>query len=138
MHWNTEKDLLLILANQDHLEQVFINLLVNARDVIEEKWKFKEYKKGSKKITFITRSDIKQVLVEICNTSPGIPKDISDKIFEPFFTTKEVGESTGLGLSISYGIIKECGGNIKVASSNAEGTCFVITFPIPYKEKLEG
>ena len=101
MHWNTEKDLLLILANQDHLEQVFINLLVNARDVIEEKWKFKEYKKGSKKITFITRSDIKQVLVEICNTSPGIPKDISDKIFEPFFTTKEVGESTRLGLSIS-------------------------------------
>jgi signal transduction histidine kinase len=62
VHWNTEKDLLLILANQDHLEQVFINLLVNARDVIEEKWKFKEYKKGSKKITFISRSLLKSAI----------------------------------------------------------------------------
>ncbi len=128
--WNTEKNLPMIMANPDRLEQVFINLFVNARDAIEEKWNSKDYKKDSKKITFITRSDKKQVIVEICDTGRGIPKDISDKIFEPFFTTKEVGEGTGLGLSISYGIIKECGGKIKVASSNAKGTCFAITFPI--------
>ena len=76
-------------------------------------------------------SDKKQVIVEIRDTGRGIPKDISDKIFEPFFTTKEVGEGTGLGLSISYGIVKDFGGNIKVASSNEKGTCFAITFPIP-------
>ena len=129
--WDIKEDLPMIMANPDRLEQVFINLFVNARDAIEEKWKSKEYKKGSKKITFITRSDKKQVIVEICDTGPGIPKDISDKIFEPFFTTKEVGEGTGLGLSISYGIVKECGGNIEVVSDNNEGSCFVITFPIP-------
>jgi histidine kinase len=135
VHWNTEKGLPLIMANPDRLEQVFINLLVNARDAIEEKWNFKEYKKGSKKITFITRSDSKQVIVEICDTGPGIRKDISDKIFEPFFTTKEVGEGTGLGLSISYGIVKECGGNIEVVSDNNEGACFIIAFPIPDKKE---
>ena len=123
------------MANPDRLEQVFINLLVNARDAIEEKWNFKEYKKGSKKITFITKSDSKQVIVEICDTGPGIRKDISDKIFEPFFTTKEVGEGTGLGLSISYGIVKECGGNIEVVSDNNEGACFIIAFPIPDKKE---
>jgi len=132
--WDIEEDLPLIIASSDRLEQVFINLLVNARDAIEEKWKPKGYKEGSKKITFKTRSDRKGVVVEICDTGPGIPKDISDKIFEPFFTTKEVGEGTGLGLSISYGIVTECGGNIKAVSDNNEGACFVITFPIPVKE----
>ena len=129
--WNIEEDLPMIMANPDRLEQVFINLFVNARDAIEENWKSKDYKKGGKKITFITKSDKKQVIVEIRDTGRGIPKDISDKIFEPFFTTKEVGEGTGLGLSISYGIVKECGGNIKVVYSNEKGTCFAITFPIP-------
>ena len=129
--WDIKEDLPMIMANPDRLEQVFINLFVNARDAIEEKWNSKDYKKDNKKITFITKSDKKQVIVEICDTGRGIPKDISDKIFEPFFTTKEVGEGTGLGLSISYGIIKECGGNIKVVYSNEKGTCFAITFPIP-------
>ncbi|MDX2441851.1 MAG: PAS domain S-box protein [Desulfobacterales bacterium] len=129
--WDIKEDLPMIMANPDRLEQVFINLLVNARDAIEEKWKSKVYKNDSNKITLKTRSEEKKVIAEICDTGPGITKGISDKIFEPFFTTKEVGEGTGLGLSISYGIIKECGGNIKVASSNAKGTCFAITFPIP-------
>ena len=136
--WDIKEDLPMIMANPDRLEQVFINLLVNARDAIEEKWKSKIYKNDSNKINLKTRSEEKKVIVEVCDTGPGIPKAISDKIFEPFFTTKEVGEGTGLGLSISYGIIKECGGNIKVASSNEEGTCFAITFPIPDEEKLDG
>ena len=89
-----------------------------------------EQKNDSNRITLKTRSEGNRVVVEVCDTGPGIPEAISDKIFEPFFTTKEVGEGTGLGLSISYGIIKECGGSIKVASSNASGTCFSITFPV--------
>ncbi|OQY13632.1 MAG: PAS domain-containing sensor histidine kinase [Desulfobacteraceae bacterium 4572_187] len=136
--WDIKEDIPMIMANPDRLEQVFINLLVNARDAIEEKWKSKVHKNDIEKITLKTRSEEKKVIAEVCDTGPGIPKAISDKIFEPFFTTKEVGEGTGLGLSISYGILKECGGNIKVASSNAEGTCFAITFPIPDEEKFEG
>jgi len=129
--WDVEEDLPMIMANPDRLEQVFINLLVNARDAIEGKWELKKHKNDTEKITLKTRLEEKIVIAEVCDTGPGIPEAISDKIFEPFFTTKEVGEGTGLGLSISYGIIKECGGNIKVASGHAEGTCFVITFPIP-------
>ena len=61
----------------------------------------------------------------------GIPESIKDKIFEPFFTTKEVGKGAGLGLSISYGIIKDCGGSIRVRPNTPEGACFNIQFPIP-------
>jgi len=128
--WDIKEDLPMIMATPDRLEQVFINLLINARDAIEEKWGSKEQKNNSEKITLKTWSEEKTVVVEVCDTGSGIEKAISDKIFEPFFTTKEVGEGTGLGLSISYGIIKECGGSIKVASSNANGTCFSITFPV--------
>ena len=136
--WDIKEDLPMIMGNPDRLEQVFINLLVNARDAIEGKWESNKHKNDSGKITLKTMSEEKRVVAEVCDTGPGIPEAISDKIFEPFFTTKEVGEGTGLGLSISYGIIKECGGTIKVASNNANGTCFAITFPIPDEEKLEG
>ena len=132
--WDIKEDLPMIMATPDRLEQVFINLLINARDAIEEKWESKDHKYDSEKITLKTRSKYNRVIAEICDTGPGISEAISDKIFEPFFTTKEVGQGTGLGLSISYGIIKECGGSIKVASSNAKGTCFVITFPIADEE----
>ena len=54
-----------------------------------------------------------------------------NKIFEPFFTTKEVGKGTGLGLSISYGIVKDCGGTIRVAPHKAGGACFILSFPVP-------
>ena len=54
-----------------------------------------------------------------------------DKIFEPFFTTKEVGKGTGLGLSISYGIVKDCGGLIEALPNKDQGTCFIVSFPVP-------
>ena len=60
----------------------------------------------------------------------GVPPEIMDKVFEPFFTTKKVGKGTGLGLSISYGIIKECGGSIKVRAGDPEGACFILVFPV--------
>ncbi|MCP4682807.1 MAG: PAS domain S-box protein [Desulfobacterales bacterium] len=120
-----------IMADPGRLEQVFINLLVNARDAIEEKSKTTGRDMEENRITIRTRSDDKDVIVEVRDTGVGIPDAIADKVFEPFFTTKEVGKGTGLGLSITYGIIKECGGDIEVTPGREEGACFVIRFPIP-------
>jgi histidine kinase len=131
--WQTEKELPKINADPGRLEQVFINLLLNARDAIEEKWGSMEAKTGEKKIIIKTNSDGEKVICEICDTGKGVPKAIADKIFEPFFTTKEVGNGTGLGLSISYGIVKECGGNIWVVPHRPGGACFRLNFPIPEK-----
>ncbi len=132
--WDIQKDLPMVMGDYDRLEQVFINLLINARDAVEDKWGSKEYKKGDKKISIMTKSGRKKVICEICDTGAGIPEPILDKIFEPFFTTKKVGEGTGLGLSISYGIIQDCGGSIKAVLNKDEGACFIITFPIPHEE----
>jgi histidine kinase len=124
-----------ILADSSRLEQVFINLLVNSRDAIEEKRATKGEMEGVERIIFKTRADDKNVTVEVCDTGPGIPETITEKIFEPFFTTKKIGKGTGLGLSISYGIIKDCRGRIRVVSQKKDdGACFVITFPIPDKK----
>ena len=128
--WDPQDNLPKILADPGRLEQVFINLLVNARDAIEKKWESTGYKSEDDKITVKTRKEGQTVVVELNDTGLGIPATIMDKIFEPFFTTKEVGKGTGLGLSISYGIIKECGGNIQVLPMKGEGACFIITFPI--------
>ena len=73
-------------------------------------------------------------MIEIRDSGTGIPDALLEKVFEPFFTTKKVGQGTGLGLSISYGIIKDCGGDIRAVSEKGRGAAFVITFPIPDKE----
>jgi histidine kinase len=128
--WEIEENLPMIMADSSRLEQVFINLLLNARDSIEEKWGPKKHEQDGKKIMLKTRVEGKKVIAEVGDTGKGIPKDILDKIFEPFFTTKSVGEGTGLGLSISYGIIKDCGGSIKIISEEDKGASFIITFPL--------
>jgi histidine kinase len=128
--WQLAEELPAVQADPARLEQVFINLLLNARDAIEEKLSTALIKGGSEKITLRTSSDGDQVTVEVADSGSGIPKDKLDKIFEPFFTTKSIGKGTGLGLSISYGIIKDCGGNIQVRSDN--GARFIIGFPIPH------
>jgi histidine kinase len=127
---NFARDLPKISADPDRLEQVFINLLLNARDAIEERWAGHPPESGMEKsIRLTTHHDGHQVTIEVCDTGVGIPTHILDKIFEPFFTTKEVGKGTGLGLSISYGIIKDCGGQITAGPDREQGTCFRITFP---------
>ncbi|HIJ57418.1 MAG TPA: PAS domain S-box protein, partial [Deltaproteobacteria bacterium] len=127
--WDIKENLPVIRGDWGRLEQVIINLVVNARDAIEEKWGEKEQPQGEKKITLKTREEDGHVMVEICDTGIGVPDGFRDKIFEPFFTTKEVGKGTGLGLSISYGFVKVCKGDIKIISNPGGGTCFVITFP---------
>jgi histidine kinase len=128
--WNLEPDLPMILADSGRLEQVIINLLLNARDALDEKWQSPEYSKGKKTIELNTRSENKSVVVTISDNGSGIPDTYLDRIFEPFFTTKEVGHGTGLGLSISYGIIQECEGSIQAVPNVNGGTSFIIKFPI--------
>lgn len=110
----------MIRGNPQQIEQVIMNVLINASHSIENK--------GS--INIKTYAENRQVLVEITDSGMGIPKEIIDKIFDPFFTTKEVGKGTGLGLSIVYGIIEEHKGKIEVESKVGEGTRFRIRLPV--------
>jgi two-component system NtrC family sensor kinase len=110
-----------ILGEPYQLEQVWINLLTNARDAVDEK----KYKRNEhKKIVIATRFLAKQEAVEICfcDNGTGLDGGTAEKVFEPFFTTKEVGKATGLGLSISYGIIESHKGKITLQSKKNRGT----------------
>ncbi len=126
-----EEGLPTILADSNRLEQVFVNLLINARDAIEDKIESSGSRDIEKKIFLKTRSQDGCVTVEIQDTGTGIPAPLRDKIFEPFFTTKKVGKGTGLGLSISYGIVQDYEGSITAETQEGEGTKFIIKFPVP-------
>jgi len=103
------------------INQVFMNLLVNAAQAIEQ----------SGKITVRSARENDHVWFEIEDTGKGIPEEVQNRIFEPFFTTKPVGKGTGLGLSISYDIIvKKHGGRIDVRSEPGVGTCFRLWLPV--------
>ena len=126
--WNLAENLPAITADSGRLEQVFINLLLNARDAIEEKWSAPVRPAGDKRISISSERAGNMVKVTVEDTGKGVPRGILNKIFEPFFTTKKVGKGTGLGLSISYGIVKDCGGDIRAESVEGEWTRFVLTF----------
>ncbi|MFO7707764.1 MAG: PAS domain S-box protein [Desulfobacterales bacterium] len=119
----------LVRADANRLEQVFINLLINARDAIEAKVEATAHLKGQKKIYLTTSPKNGSVHIEVRDTGLGIPRAVIGKIFEPFFTTKEVGKGTGLGLSISYQIIQEFGGTIRPESREGQGAVFIIHLP---------
>ncbi|HKJ33452.1 MAG TPA: ATP-binding protein, partial [Balneolales bacterium] len=106
----------------DHINQVIVNLLLNAVDAIQNT--------KDKRITISTEKDTKFVKIKVSDNGPGISKDIKGKIFEPFFTTKKVGKGTGLGLSVSHGIISRLNGYIRVDSAKNEGTTFIIELPL--------
>jgi C4-dicarboxylate-specific signal transduction histidine kinase len=110
-----------VLGNSIQLEQVFINLLTNARDAVADS--------PRKAIRISGSVGSAAVEVAFADTGKGIPAGLERRIFDPFFTTKEVGKGTGLGLSITYGIIKEHGGTISVSSPPAEGATFLIHLP---------
>jgi histidine kinase len=127
--WDLEEPLPPVHADANRLEQVFINLLINARDAIEEKTSAHPQLKGEKKILLTSRRQEGMVQVEVRDSGKGIPTSVIEKIFEPFFTTKEVGKGTGLGLSISYQIVQDFGGTIRAFSREGKGAAFVISFP---------
>jgi signal transduction histidine kinase/ActR/RegA family two-component response regulator len=111
------------LGDFHQLQQVFLNIVNNAFQAMQEK-----SKEGS--LTVRTKRIKDMILIEFTDTGPGIPKENLIKIFDPFFTTKEIGKGTGLGLSVSYGIIKEHGGSIYALSEPGKGATFVIELPI--------
>jgi signal transduction histidine kinase len=111
-----------VLGNPLQLEQVFINLLTNARDAVADS--------PRKAIRISVTVDSRTAEITFADTGPGIPPGLERRIFDPFFTTKEVGQGTGLGLSITYGIIKDLGGTISVVSSPGEGATFLVRLPL--------
>jgi two-component system NtrC family sensor kinase len=108
-------------GNSVKLQQVFTNLILNARDSIAD---------GNGRISLTTRKgDDGLVLIEVSDNGVGIePEDVA-KIYDPFFTTKGVGRGTGLGLAVTYGIVQEHSGHINVTSTPGFGTTFRITLP---------
>jgi PAS domain S-box-containing protein len=114
-----------ILGDANALQQVLMNLVVNARDAVEA---------GGEIVvqTDLAPTDPHAVRLSVRDTGPGIRRDILSKIFDPFFTTKPNG--TGLGLAISYGIVREHQGAIDVQSSPGDGTAFTLTFPVTLVE----
>ncbi|MBT7261644.1 MAG: PAS domain-containing sensor histidine kinase, partial [Desulfobacula sp.] len=134
--WKLDDNLPEITADPVRLEQVFINLLINARDSIVTRSEKNEDDK-IKQITIATFLSSHVVIVTISDTGTGIPESDINKIFEPFFTTKKVGAGTGLGLSISYGIIKESGADISAKNNPEGGVTFTIGFPTSQGELRE-
>jgi len=119
---NLAQKLPFISGNANQIQQVLINLMINAEQAMEGR---------AGDVTLTTSSQNSgYVQIQVRDTGPGIPEDLQAKIFEPFFTTKEVGKGTGLGLSVSYGIIQEHGGDIQVKSASGKGTAFNISLPI--------
>jgi len=112
-------DLPVVRGNENRLQQVFFNLILNARDAMPSGgW-----------LTLATRADDDAVVVEIRDTGTGIKREDIKRIYDPFFTTKGIGRGTGLGLSVSYGIVQEHGGAIFVDSAPGQGTTFQIALP---------
>jgi len=129
-HIMLEKDIAdnLPMVNGDlqKLQQVFLNLIINAEQAIGEDGKISVH---------ALKTDKGYIRTSISDTGPGIdPKHLS-QIFDPFFTTKEAGKGTGLGLSIVYGIVKKHGGYIEVASELGEGTTFSVYLPVSQENK---
>jgi len=117
-----------ILADRNRLEQIFLNLVTNARDAMAAKGP------GTpNKLTITTCQEGDAVVARIGDTGMGMPEGIQKKIFEPFFTTKEAGKGTGLGLSITYNLVKDFKGDIEVESAPDLGTTFKVSFPV-YEE----
>ncbi|MDY6852627.1 MAG: ATP-binding protein, partial [Thermodesulfobacteriota bacterium] len=128
--WNKIKDkaavtkdfgaLPLVRIYAQDLNQVFMNILLNAADAIEDRGEIK----------IVTRALNEYVEVIISDTGAGIPEENLSKIFDPFFTTKKIGAGEGLGLNFAYNIIQKCNGTIDVQSAVGQGTAFTIRIPV--------
>jgi PAS domain S-box-containing protein len=112
-----------VLGSTTRLQQVFLNLFMNARDAMP----------GGGMLEVRTGAHNGSVEIEVTDTGAGIPPELLHRIFDPFFTTKPSGRGTGLGLSVSYGIIKEHAGKVDVRSTPGKGTSFRLEFPVARK-----
>jgi len=118
-----------ITCSPSQINQVFLNLITNAAQVLPQQ---------GGEISLTTRLEKNGVAVDVADNGSGIPPDVLPKIFDPFFTTKEIGKGTGLGLSISYQIVKDHGGSINVDTQVGRGTKFTVWLPLqpPADSKL--
>jgi C4-dicarboxylate-specific signal transduction histidine kinase len=126
---NLDPNIPYIMADHNRLEQVFINLVTNAIDAMDEKAELLGYKGTAKRLHMRSYVEGNRVAVVVEDNGIGMSEEVKDKLFEPFFTTKEIGKGTGLGVSISYGIIKDYQGSIEVESRVGRGTSFTLKFP---------
>jgi PAS domain S-box-containing protein len=120
---NLQQELPSVLGSNNKLQQVFLNLFLNARDAMP----------AGGIVEIRTAAHNGSVEVEIIDTGGGIPRENLNRIFDPFFTTKSSGRGTGLGLSVSYGIVKEHSGKVDVRSTPGKGTSFRLEFPVARK-----
>jgi len=109
----------MVLGLEHKLQQVFLNLFLNARDAMP---------KGGW-LSIATRTEGGRIIAEVSDTGLGIPSEYLARIYDPFFTTKAIGQGTGLGLSITYGIVREHEGSIECDSGIGQGTRFILSFP---------
>jgi two-component system NtrC family sensor kinase len=121
---NLSDDLWLIRGNQHNLQQVFLNLFLNAIQAMPD----------GGDLTVTSSHQDSAVRIDVSDTGTGIPQEILERIFDPFFTTKEVGKGTGLGLSVSFGIIEKHHGSIRVENQSGKGANFIVTLPSAEKE----
>ena len=112
-----------VFGNQGKLQQVFLNLFINAKDAMPD----------GGELLVRTSSHDSVFRIEVLDTGVGIAEEHLKKVYDPFFTTKELGRGTGLGLSVTYGIIQEHSGKISVDSKPGQGTCFTLEFPAARK-----
>ena len=126
---NNDEDAPLVLADADQLQQVFLNLLLNARDAMPEG--------GELLIETLYDATRHDVVVEISDSGTGIAPEHRAHVFDPFYTTKPAGTGTGLGLAVCYGIITAHGGHIEIAPHNGQGTTVRVRLPVEHSnEKL--
>lgn len=117
-----------VMAGEGQLEQIFLNLLNNARDAIEDRGEEGFIEIRTELLS--NRVNSQYVKITVKDSGIGIPTEALDRIFEPFFTTKALGKGTGLGLSMVYGIVKQLGGTITCESTWGEGTTFTLVLPV--------
>ena len=126
-------DLPLIFCNISELNQVFLNLLVNAAHAIADA----KQRTGVKGVIHIRTSlEEDTVLISIADTGRGIPENVRDKVFDPFFTTKEIGRGSGQGLAIAHSVVvQRHGGTLTFTSEVGKGTTFYVRLPLDIKAK---
>ncbi|MBK9576461.1 MAG: response regulator [Fibrobacteres bacterium] len=112
-----------VLADALKLEQVFVNLILNASDAMEES--------KVRQLDILVVQEASSLVVRFQDSGPGVPPDKRESIFQPFFTTKPIGKGTGLGLHISRNLVEECKGTLTLAEATGSGACFEVRLPVP-------
>jgi histidine kinase len=131
-----DKSLPPVKGDRNRLEQVFLNLIMNARDALDAKEQQACGGQVEKTLRIRSYREGSDVVAAVSDTGEGMSQAVKEKIFEPFFTTKPVGKGTGLGLSISFGIVRDYDGTIEVETKEGHGTTFRLRFPAVEAESV--